>query len=118
MSIDDYVVEWSPHQKQFHVETVKQMLKCNARIFAGSHFKQPSAESAAKENTDAAFSGVSPSSMCLFVSSVSSVAKAAAEPGIAANELGSWPIGTIRNPSVERSHPHTGQLSLMAGFCR
>jgi hypothetical protein len=34
MSIDDYVVEWSPHQKQFHVETVKQMLKCNARIFA------------------------------------------------------------------------------------
>jgi hypothetical protein len=34
MSIDDYVVLWSPHQKQFHVETVASMLKTNRRIFA------------------------------------------------------------------------------------
>jgi len=34
MSIDDHVVLWSPHQKCFHVETVKEMLETNRQIFA------------------------------------------------------------------------------------
>ena len=34
MSMDDYVVLWSPHQKCFHMETVDEMLKRNRSIFA------------------------------------------------------------------------------------
>ena len=31
---DFYVAEWSPRQRQFHVETVKGMIKTNRRIMA------------------------------------------------------------------------------------
>jgi len=31
---DTYVVLWSPHQRQFHIETVAVMLKTNLRIYA------------------------------------------------------------------------------------
>ena len=29
------VVEWSPSQKCFHVESVQKMLECNMRVFHG-----------------------------------------------------------------------------------
>ena len=34
MTIGDYVVLWSPHQNQFHVETINQMLTKNMNIFS------------------------------------------------------------------------------------
>lgn len=33
MTQDSYVVLWSPHRKQFHIETVADRLQRNRRIF-------------------------------------------------------------------------------------
>ena len=29
------VVEWSPSQKCFHVESIEEMIRCNQRVFRG-----------------------------------------------------------------------------------